>query len=324
MVVEPRFDVAGAWSEGMIPVAEGGKWGYADRSGRLAIPLRFAGAAAFSGGLAAVAVDPGMGSAAEEGPLLVVGPGVLSPRRGGYVDQSGEMAIEARFRGVTSFAEGRAAAREGEPWGYIDESGAWAVEPRFAVAGPFSEGLAAVAEREGEVGFIDPSGEWAIPPRFTEAYSFSEGLAPARVADGTWGFVRPDGSWAIEPGFYWAGGFGDGLAPVKIGARWGYVDAAGRVVVEPRFERAEPFSEGRAAVLVPGGEWPEPGAAGRRRPPRSPGPSKWGYIDTAGAGVGEPVWDRTDPFRGGLAAVQRGQDWGYVGRDGRVVWEPSS
>jgi hypothetical protein len=52
--------------------------------------------------------------------------------------------------------------------------------------------------------------------------------------------------------------------------------------------------------------------------------AKWGYIDATGAPVGEPVWDRADAFHGGLAGVKRGDDWGYVGRDGRVAWEPSS
>jgi hypothetical protein len=322
LVVEPRFDVAGAWSEGLIAVFQGGKWGYADRTGALVVAPRFADAAAFSGGLAAVVVDETLESAGEDGPLLVLGPGVVSPRRGGYIDPSGELVIAARFRGVTTFAEGRAAAREDGLWGYLDETGAWAIEPRFVSAGPFSEGLAAAAEREGEFGFVDLTGAWAIAPAFPEVYAFSQGLAAARAADGTWGFIRPDGSWAVPPRFFWAGRFADGLAPVKIGALWGYVDAAGAVVVEPRFERAEPFAEGRAAVLVPGGAW-DLGQRARRQT-GVPAPARWGYIDAAGEPLGEPVWDRADPFHGGLAAVKRGDAWGYVGRDGRVVWEPSS
>lgn len=304
MVVEPRFELAGEMSEGLIGVVSEGLWGYADRSGELVIPAIYADAAAFSGGRAAVVVDESLLQAEEDEPVLVFGAGVQSQRHGGFVDPSGEMVIEAHFAGVSSFSEGLAAVRLETLWGYVDESGAWTIDPRFVLARPFSEGLAAAAEREGEVGFIDPTGEWAIEPRFAEVYAFSEGLAPARADDGTWGFVRADGSWGIEPRFYWANRFADGLAPVKIGFKWGYVDASGAVVIEPAFQRAESFSEGRAAV--------------------QDADDKWGYIDTAGEPVGESRWDRAEPFGGGLASVKLGDEWGWVGLDGEVVWEPSS
>lgn len=53
-VFEGTYQRVGEFSEGLAPVLTGGKWGYVDRQGRLAIPARFDCAGAFSEGLALV------------------------------------------------------------------------------------------------------------------------------------------------------------------------------------------------------------------------------------------------------------------------------
>ena len=67
LAVQPQFDEAGFFSEGLAPVCVGrcdfteggeyeGKWGYIDASGKMVISPRFDGAQAFHVGLAAVFV----------------------------------------------------------------------------------------------------------------------------------------------------------------------------------------------------------------------------------------------------------------------------
>src|SRR5437870_5048196 len=69
---------------GLFPVMRDWKAGYIDRTGRIVIPLQYALATPFSGGLAAVSPDW---------------------RLWGYIDVSGRMVIEPQFAIATPFAE---------------------------------------------------------------------------------------------------------------------------------------------------------------------------------------------------------------------------
>lgn len=56
------------------------------------------------------------------------------------MDRTGKMVIPARFRGVTTFAEGRAAVKDSKSgkWGFIDPQGAWITPAQYDYAAPFS------------------------------------------------------------------------------------------------------------------------------------------------------------------------------------------
>ncbi len=257
MAIAPRFDRAGAFSEGLAAVVTGGRLGYIDKTGAFAIRPQFAEGdriedAAFSQGLAAVT-------------------NVRSQH--GYVDRHGLPAIPFRYAAAAPFAGDRArvAARPSggtAAFGFIDRSGAWIVQPRFAQARDYSDGLAAVVDGT-HAAFIDPDGKTvvAFEPRDLEPCtsggergvpdSFSEGLAAVRVGC-LWGFVDRTGVTVIPPGYADAGPFSGGLAPVNTGdaaqAKWGYVDPRGRVVIAPQFSTAAPFKGPLALVQVGGSD----------------------------------------------------------------------
>jgi hypothetical protein len=119
---------------GLMRFHSGGKWGYVDRCGSIAIACQFEHADDFSDGLAAV-------------------------RRGSdwfYVDVRGIRALDAAHivsanpsvKAVvclTGFSEGRAAVMAPEGWGYIDCQGSFVTQPQYSVALPFIGGAAIVA-----------------------------------------------------------------------------------------------------------------------------------------------------------------------------------
>src|SRR4029077_13070084 len=96
-VITAQFDIVDSFSEGLAAVNIGqtripniglipnpGKWGYIDKTGKLAIPLKFTHAEDFSEGLAAV----------------------TDGDRGGFVDHSGQMIFAVPLDVTLGFHEG--------------------------------------------------------------------------------------------------------------------------------------------------------------------------------------------------------------------------
>ncbi len=226
-VLEPQFEDALDFSEGLAVIRQEGQYGYINESGEFAIEPQFEAAQSFSEGLAAV----------------------MQNQQWGYIDLTGEMVIEPQFDFANIFSEGLADVVVGGQPGFIDTNGEIAITPQaFDFVQPFSEGLA-VFGLEGLSGYLDPTGAFAIQPQYTFADNFSEGLAVVEMNDQS-GFIDTEGQFVIEPQFEFARHFAEGLAAVVVDEQVGYIDQSGEMVIEPQFTVGFDFSEGLAAVLV--------------------------------------------------------------------------
>lgn len=114
-------------------------------------------------------------------------------------------------------------------YGYIDRTGQLAVQPQFDDAGEFAEGLAPVMTGRAW-GYIDQTGAFTAHPQFDEARQYSEGLAAVRVGD-RFGYIGREGAYVIPPQFEAATQYHEGLAAVRIGEKWGIINAHGKQVV---------------------------------------------------------------------------------------------
>jgi hypothetical protein len=247
----------------------GGRYGYMDRTGRLAIGARFASAEDFSEGLALACAEGAACGYVDVGGRGVIGPGYMGgePAHGGVVCATTQMAmgrirvalhrsdgtrLPGEYDGCGRFSEGLVAVRTRAGWGYLDGAGRGVISPRFAWAGDFGSGLAPVRDESGLCGYVDRVGSPVIRPAFRSCGSFSGGLARVDLAraegDGEhWAFVDRTGSVAIDgaalrPTFDSAADFRDGLAPVGLGGEphlagtgplLGYVDPTGRWIWPP-------------------------------------------------------------------------------------------
>lgn len=267
---------------------------YFDRTGKL-LPQRFADTGSFCEGRAAVYIDPSRFIPNRKHSWVNTG-------RWGFIDETGELVIPAKYVAVGHFSHGLApiyvggvaptdTPLHGGKWAFIDRDGKVVIEPQFDDAAPFSDGLAKVSthhktERgtESFTGYIDVSGNYAFEPRdFFYATSFHEGLAQVR-----------------EP---------------KVGKGRSFIDKSGAVVLKGLLGSVDHFSEGLAAKRqdptwdAEKGEWIE-------------GP--YGFIDKTGSWVVEPQYDWAQAFRDGLARVGiRKVGQGYIDKSvKRVAWEP--
>lgn len=111
MVIEPRFDFAYDFSEGLAPVRigteEDGRWGYIDKTGNMVIEPQFLEVKGFSEGLAAVKT----------------GERDKKNDKWGFIDKTGQFVIAPQFENTYHFANGVAVVKsEGNTW-YIDKTG---------------------------------------------------------------------------------------------------------------------------------------------------------------------------------------------------------
>lgn len=263
VVIEPQFDEACGFSEGLSLAATNGKWGYIDRTGEFVIQPEYDYAEHFLGGIAFVEKDGQFAYIDASGQLVVevAGqvsyeegsrnatwkvPGTFVDRRTGQEVRNPQREAEERERGFVltpqveidqyegySYAsEGFMAVQVNGKWGYIDQTGRFVIEPQFSNFRPFSEGLVAVQVGD-KWGYMNQQGEFVIQPQFTGAKDFSEGLAAVSLKpdQSEWGYINRAGDFAIAPQFDgFAENFDGGLALVNHDSVDYYIDPHGRIV----------------------------------------------------------------------------------------------
>ena len=143
-VIEPKFDNAGPFSEGLarVTVTEGGeeKLGFIDHSGQFVIPPIFNTDADFRRNSTDFSED--WASVTEN-----LRPTITEEEKFVYIDKKGAIALFTDFFYAGPFREGLAVVYDADrtKWGYIDKSGKDAIPVQYDLASDFSEGSACVA-----------------------------------------------------------------------------------------------------------------------------------------------------------------------------------
>ena len=124
LVIEPQFEDAEDFSEGLAPVKIHGdettwcpreesgsrkgftmKWGYVDKTGKLVIPAQYESVSPFSEGLAAI----------------------NNCDEAFFIDKTGKKVVVGNFKYASSFVGGLSRVdvmtKDGLLWGYIDKTG---------------------------------------------------------------------------------------------------------------------------------------------------------------------------------------------------------
>lgn len=214
--IEPLFDEATNFEDGLAIVCQNEKYGIVDRAGQFVVTPCFDYAWNFSEGLARVRVGEKIG----------------------FIDSSGKIAIEPTFDGAWEFAEGLAPVQIEGNWGFITKDGKFSIEPAFYSAFSFSDGTAEVEDWESGGPYrIDRSGAKVTNTVGQESPISERGSQLERAyRAGLWGFENESGNLIIPAVFHSAGEFSNGLARVaNEEGRWGYINSAGEVVIPLQF-----------------------------------------------------------------------------------------
>ena len=254
--IEPQFEEATCFSEGLAGVHIKDKWGVIDNAGRLVIKPQYDVINGFSEGVA----------------VAVKGNDVMLINRTGQTIFSRSMdGLQLNVYENARFSEGLIAAYDPvkTKTGFIDKTGKFVIEPKFNEAGTFTEGVARVAiieDGEEKLGFIDHSGQFVISPIFNTDIDFrrnstdfseglaslSEGLRPTITEEAKFVYIDKKGAITMFTNFFYAGPFRDGMAVVYDDERnkWGYIDKTGRIAIPLRYDSASDFYEGLARVAI--------------------------------------------------------------------------
>lgn len=261
-VINPQFENAYPFFNGLARVESDGKVGYIATDGKYVVQPQYQAGSDFSEGYAFVVTDnshPICINCKGEEVFTIKGAQYVSIFRDGlalyknmsgkygYINTEGTSMIFPRFDDASDFHEGLAAVMMGEKYGFIDQKGAFVIPCQFSYAHDFNDGLAAVSN--GKMwGFINAKGEYVINPQFESVGDFSDGIAAFSNGKMT-GYIDKAGKYIINPQFEDGSHFLGGLAAVQINDMWGFVDKDGKIVINPQFDYASDFFGNMTKVI---------------------------------------------------------------------------
>ena len=290
-----------------VLVLRGGRFGYVDASGAVAIPMRYSRAFPFSEGRA-FAVDASTGALVlldETGAELASFPEAKVLETESIRFSEGKAIIPIRAPAEEPPVEETVGKPEEEQteeekpsedlsetaltYLVIDEWGRELFRLTDAcvdLTGGYHSGRVAVAAE----------GTWETDP---------SGLV-RRFTSGVWGYRDEHGELAVECQYHSAAAFTeDGLAAVSIrddqeAVLWGFLDPEGEAVVPLTYEAVQPYEGGMAALCRSG---------------------SWAYVDAYGRTLTGFLYEAVNPFgENGIALARRNGRMCALDRQGRVLF----
>ncbi len=343
----------------LFPIRDGSKIGFIDRSGKVVVTPRFDSSGEFSEGLARVTVGSLSGYIDATGkmriePSYTVAPeftndrAIVMSQDGKYsiIDRTGRTIAAIPYRPLGTFHQGLCKMQrprgEKSPvaYGYFDRDGKTVIEPQFINAGDFSDGpdALAIVIKDRAFHYIDRTGRVKLSLSIDgndRAPAFKDGLVKWKE-DGWWGYRNAQGEWAVKPQFDYAADFEDGVAQVSLKGQTYWINTRGERQERARFQKVAPLKEGFAVIrengrLGYGNEFGRPvfelpllqaaySFSGGLARVKLDG--KFGYIDSKGNWALKPQFVDAADFKDGLARVMFVEgNWGYIDASGKKIWE---
>ena len=258
----------------------------------------------------------------------------------GYVSESGEVAIDLKYRYAEPFKGDYARVGVGDDknrkLGIINREGREVVVPKWDGCRYRKQGRFSVQEGFGvdqKHGFVDSVGQIIAPIKYSIVGDFVDSLAfvaigkydeyvappmttnnnPNNVGDlhGKYGFINCNGEEVIPLIYDYAGTFNNGYARVGINGnyyvRYGFIDNHGKCVVECKYFDAGTMVNGRAYVAR-----------------IIKGKPTYGFVDVHGEEVVPLKYRSAEPYDGNYALVSAFSDDGvcpyyYIDKLGNSV-----
>jgi hypothetical protein len=271
-IINPKFWVAGDFSEGLAEARINGTYGYIDNTGNFIIQPQFDYATPFSEGLALVYK--------EAQPF--------------FINKNGQKAFEFHFQSVDLFKNGKARVKTfTDKYGIINKKGELIIDTVFSKINPFSDGLSIVqginhhyanhlkgTKNNYEVGIIDTLGQFIAPyGKYKEIKEYENGFFIAEIPAKFWDTIIGNTTETViidrtgkiiiskdhKNHCYISGNIHCGLAKMNLYRYWipekkgvystsekdyqGFMNLKGEIFINDTvYKRVEDFSDNRAFV----------------------------------------------------------------------------
>jgi hypothetical protein len=228
----------------LILIKKDGRYGYADRRGKVVIEIKYDDASVFSEGLAFVKIA--------DSKMII---GRSGECRANLPD---DCCISA-----SKFCEGIARIKVMDKYGFIDMAGNYIVEPKYDYATNFSFGLSMVQLKNNRL-LMDRSGREASNEINIDASCtyriLDNNLLFVAMKDSSssqankykYGYISHNGRVIIPCDFNDIGEFRQGVARVREDNLYGFIDLTGKILAPILFDEANDYHEGFAIVGVNG------------------------------------------------------------------------
>ena len=182
IVIEPQWDEAESFSNGLAAVSLNGKYGYINTSGQLIITPTWEYVSKFN----------------ESGTAFVI-QNMDNPEVG-FINTKGEYIATTQYTACHGYGENLLTVCQNGKWGFIDVNGNTIIEPQYTDASVFSNGLANV-EIDGVGAYINKEGNviWGPNEMFSQSVylgGFSDGFV--RVGKNKYGIMDLNGNVIID------------------------------------------------------------------------------------------------------------------------------
>jgi hypothetical protein len=287
--IEPQYESAWPFSEGIAMVQSRGSWIYINEDGQPISTDRY---------------DFDSGSLPVDNPFFKESRAIVTVGlKYGVIDATGRMVVPPKYDVLYAYREGLAKFIVFDGWkqGFIDVNGNVVIPPVFdsiswnRLDQGFSEGLVPFGDG-GKFGFMDTSGTIRIPALYEDVGSFSGGYVAAK-RQGKWGILDALGNTQINFVYDGIQPFGDGMFAAHKGSESFVLDRKGQRVPTPPIQMLWP--EGGFLIYESG--------------------DKFGFMDYSLKVLTAPISKRLSAVSNGFAVVEKSGVFGLIDRTGKLV-----
>lgn len=317
-VVNPAYEAAGDFSNGMAIVKKNGLLGAVNTEGKEVIPTEYVELNPFTEKVTSFKKANG---------------------KVGIIDVTGKVLCEKDYEKIFPVSDSCAKVQKGD-FGFINAMGKEIVPCKYGNLLPYSNNMTYFFYGL-KYGFYDTKGNTVVPLTYASVGTFSEGLCPVQTKD-KWGYIDTKGKLVIPMEYEDAGKFSEGLACVQKNGKFGYIDKTGKVVLPFTFDMQADFNNGVIEVFEPN----DAGASAATYYDKSGkklfslkagwwtgGPFTedrivvadghyYGYLDKTGKEPFPMEFENASSFKNGLAAVKLDGFVGFVNINGEKVIAP--
>lgn len=291
IIIEPKYEEAEPFHNGMAKVKLNGKYGFIDQTGKVVIPFKY-----------------------DQCDLLIQ----PDLRTDLFISK---LIGSQQFKKFYAENENLISVKMGDKFGLIDKFDKEVIPVKYDGGLHISESLIA-AKLNNKSGYIDKTGKEVIPFIFDDAGGFIDGIAPVMRAgtkedksDSKWGFIDKTGKEIIPLKYESVGksskdfiffSSDESLILAKINGKFGFIDKTGKEIIPFIYDEAVDFTNGLAAVMKSGVK-------------EDKSDDKWGFIDKSGKEVIPIKFEHVIPFIGDTIAAKLNGKEGYIDKKGNQV-----